>query len=217
MTEFSIFLVGGAVRDKLMGIEPKDRDYVVVGSTPEQMIAAGFKQVGADFPVFLHPETGEEYALARKEKSTGKGYNDFAVDFGPNVTLIADLQRRDLTINSIAMNIETGEYIDPFGGIDDLKYGILKQTFADSFVEDPVRVLRLARFSAKFPGFSIDPTTIKNATFADISNATPDRVGKELTKALAEIKPSKFFDVLRDIDQLEVWFPEVHALIGQRH
>lgn len=211
----SVFLVGGAVRDSLMGIEPKDRDFVVVGSSVEEMIAAGFKKVGADFPVFLHPETGEEYALARREVSTGSGYNDFSVEFGKDVTLEQDLCRRDLTINSIAQDIETGEYFDPFGGIEDIKNGKLRQTFRKSFEEDPVRVLRLARFAARWPGFVIDKETFNRASSASVEFATAERVGVETVKALSEVKPSRFFDVLRDIGQLKFWFPEVHALIGQ--
>lgn len=153
-----IYEVGGCVRDALMGVEPKDRDYVVVGSTPEEMISLGFQQVGAAFPVFLHPETKEEYALARTERKVGNGYNGFECVFSPDVTLEEDLGRRDLTINSIARDIETGEIIDPFGGCADIELKVLRHT-SDAFVDDPLRVLRLARFLARMPGFYIQPAT----------------------------------------------------------
>lgn len=143
----SIYLCGGAVRDMILGVPSKDRDYVVVGSTPEEMISLGYAQVGADFPVFLHPETGEEYALARREKKTGKGYTGFTSEFTPDVTLEQDLGRRDLTINSIAF--DGNDYFDPFGGIKDIRDKIFRHT-SNAFSEDPVRVLRLARLRARF-------------------------------------------------------------------
>lgn len=152
------FLVGGAVRDMLMGLEPKDKDYVVVGSSVEEMLAAGFEKVGADFPVFLHPETGDEYALARREKKTGTGYLGFTSEFGVDVTLEEDLSRRDLSINSMALD-DKGNLIDPFNGQEDLKNKVLRHT-SNAFEEDPVRVLRLARFRARFgPDWTIAPET----------------------------------------------------------
>ena len=145
------YLVGGAVRDELLGIEVKDKDYVVVGATPSQMLAQGFRQVGKDFPVFLHPKTHEEYALARAERKIGKGYNGFSFDFNPNISLEDDLKRRDLTINAIAKDAD-GNFIDPYNGISDLKNRYLRHV-SDSFVEDPLRVLRCARFAAKLHHF----------------------------------------------------------------
>lgn len=207
------YLVGGAVRDEILGIVPKDRDYVVVGSTEQEMIAAGFSKVGADFPVFLHPETGEEYALARRERSTGPGYNDFVVEFSPDVTIEEDLARRDLTMNAIAKDIETVEYIDPFNGIDAINHRFLRNVSPSSFVEDPVRILRLARFAAQFPSFRISPNTIQNATFGRLTDATPERVAAEMIKALQCLKPSRFFDVLRETNQLFHWFEEIDNLI----
>lgn len=211
------FLVGGAVRDKLMGIEPKDRDYVVVGSTPTEMLNAGFKQVGADFPVFLHPVTGEEYALARTERKVGSGYKGFETDFNPNVTLEEDLIRRDLTINSMAMDDE-GNLIDPFNGAQDLKDGILRAT-SEAFKEDPLRVLRIARFAARYD-FEIE----ESKTFwmcydivqtDEFKNLTPERVGVELVKVLETNHPERFFWKLWEFGALEVFFPELEALHGQ--
>lgn len=207
-----IFLVGGAVRDEIMGIVPKDRDYVVVGATPQEMIDAGFHQVGADFPVFLHPETNEEYALARSEKSTGKGYHDFEVTFDPSVTLTDDLYRRDLTINAVAKDIVTGEIIDPFNGIDDMCNRVLKNVNRNSFVDDPVRILRLARFAARFPSFTIPSLVFHDASLGDISNAKAERVATEMLKALKEIKPSVFFRTLLHIGQT-AWFKELFDLV----
>lgn len=210
------YLVGGAVRDRIMGIPVKDRDYVVVGSSPEEMIANGYKQVGADFPVFLSPE-GEEYALARMERKVGVGYHGFETDFSKSVTLEDDLFRRDLTMNAIAMNPDTEEYIDPFNGIRDIKNGVIRHV-SDFFADDPVRVLRVARFAARY-GFAIATETkvlcramVKNG---EINHLTAERVALEMTKALSEKKPSIFFEVLESFGALEVLFPELHALIGQ--
>jgi tRNA nucleotidyltransferase (CCA-adding enzyme) len=222
------FLVGGAVRDMLMGLEPKDRDYVVVGSSPEEMLAAGFSQVGADFPVYLHPETGDEYALARREKKTGTGYLGFTSEFGTDVTLVEDLGRRDLTINSISMErMEDTEFFvpgdegsyavfDPYGGKDDLTAKVLRHT-SNAFEEDPVRVLRLARFRARFgPDWTVAPETVtlvaSMAKRGTLNELTAERVWKELSRALMEPHPRLFFDTLLECDALHVLFPEVYRL-----
>ena len=194
------YLVGGAVRDELMGILPKDYDYVVVGSTPEEMLSKGFKQVGSDFPVFLHPVTGDEYALARTEKSTGDKYQDFDCYFGKDVTIEDDLYRRDLTINAIAKDLETGEYIDPFGGEEDIDNKVIRQV-SKHFVDDPVRVLRAFRFASTLRGsWYIHRTTAGNINCMDLigllDNLTPERVWKETEKALNGHSPGKFFQSL---------------------
>jgi tRNA nucleotidyltransferase (CCA-adding enzyme) len=220
----SVFLVGGAVRDMLMGLEPKDRDYVVVGSTPEEMKEAGFVQVGADFPVFLHPETGDEYALARRERKTGTGYLGFTSEFGTDVTLDEDLGRRDLTINSIAFvgsgrsydDREHGHYFDPFNGGEDLKNKVLRHT-SNAFEEDPVRVLRLARFRARLGvDWTVAPETValvaSMAKRGTLNELTAERVWKELSRALMEPHPRLFFDTLLECDALHVLFPEVYRL-----
>lgn len=210
------FLVGGAVRDMLSGVEPSDRDWVVVGATPAEMIELGYKQVGADFPVYLHPETGEEHALARTERKVGSGYRGFETSYTPDVSLEDDLVRRDFTINAMAMD-ETGQVIDPFGGRDDLKNGILRAT-SPAFEEDPLRVLRLARFVAR-KGFSVDAGTAEMsrriAARSEFAELTSERVGIELIKALGTDRPDLFFVALRDIGALHVHFPELAALIGQ--
>jgi tRNA nucleotidyltransferase (CCA-adding enzyme) len=215
------FLVGGAVRDMLMGLEPKDRDYVVVGSSPEEMLTAGFSQVGADFPVFLHPETGDEYALARREKKTGTGYLGFTSEFGTDVTLEDDLSRRDLTINSMAFEAEEdnpGHYLvhDYFGGKTDLQNKVLRHT-SNAFEEDPVRVLRLARFRARLGAeWTVAPETValvsQMAKRGVLSELTAERVWKELSRALEEEFPRLFFDTLLECDALHVLFPEVYRL-----
>lgn len=211
------YLVGGAVRDMLMGMEPKDRDFVVVGSTPEEMLSVGFEKVGADFPVFLEPVTGEEYALARREKKTGTGYLGFTSEFGTDVTLEEDLGRRDLTINSMAYEISGfGGYIDPFNGQEDLKNQILRHT-SNAFEEDPVRVLRVARFRARFGrGWKVAPETRdlihEMAKKGVLNELTAERVWKELSRALMEPYPRLFFDTLLECDALHVLFPEVYAL-----
>ena len=215
------FLVGGAVRDMLMGLEPKDRDYVVVGSSPEEMVASGFSQVGADFPVFLHPETGDEYALARREKKTGTGYLGFISEFGTDVTLEDDLSRRDLTINSMAFEAEEdnpGHYLvhDYFGGKTDLQNKVLRHT-SNAFEEDPVRVLRLARFRARLGAdWTVAPETValvsQMAKRGVLSELTAERVWKELSRALEEEFPRLFFDTLLECDALHVLFPEVYRL-----
>ena len=213
--------VGGAVRDMLMGLEPKDKDYVVVGSSPSDMLAAGFSQVGADFPVFLHPETGDEYALARREKKTGTGYLGFTSEFGVDVTLEEDLGRRDLTINSMAFEAEEdnpGSFLvhDYFGGKDDLYNKVLRHT-SNAFQEDPVRVLRLARFRARLGSdWTVAPETVSlvasMAKKGVLHELTAERVWKELSRALMEKNPRLFFDTLLECDALHVLFPEVYRL-----
>jgi tRNA nucleotidyltransferase (CCA-adding enzyme) len=195
------FLVGGAVRDMLLGLEPKDSDYVVVGGTIEQMIELKFRQVGADFPVFLHPESGEEYALARSEKKVAPGYHGFKVEFSPTVTLEEDLIRRDLTINAMAIDAD-GNVVDPYGGQNDLKDKILRHTSL-AFQEDPVRVLRLARFTARYTDFSVHPDTIdlmaSMVENGELDHLTPDRVWAEFEKGLMEKKPSRMFKIIEQI------------------
>lgn len=206
------YLVGGAVRNKLLGLPPKDNDYVVVGATPQQMIEAGYNQVGISFPVFI--KNGCEYALARTEVSTGKGYKDFKVQFDSEVTLEQDLSRRDFTMNAIAED-SNGNLIDPYGGAEDIKNRVIRAVDPNAFEIDPVRILRLARFAAQYPSFSINPTTLEWAKSGELKYATPERVAKEMEKALMGKMPSRFFNVLRDIKQLSVWFPEVFHLIGK--
>ncbi len=211
------YLVGGAVRDMLMGLGPKDRDYVVVGSSPEEMLTSGFSQVGADFPVFLHPETGDEYALARREKKTGTGYLGFTSEFGADVTLEEDLGRRDLTINSMAYDVSGyADYVDPFNGQDDLQNKILRHT-SNAFEEDPVRVLRLARFRARLGSeWTVAPETVSlvasMAKRGVLNELTAERVWKELSRALMEDHARLFFDTLLECDALHVLFPEVYRL-----
>lgn len=212
------FLVGGAVRDLLLGLEPKDLDYVVTGATPEDMINKGFTQVGADFPVFLHPETKDEYALARTERKSGHGYNGFTCEFGSDVTLEEDLGRRDLTINSMAMDQSEGnQIIDPYGGILDLKHKRLKHT-TEAFKDDPLRVLRICRFAARYPEFTIHHSTLElmkdMVSSGEIDHLTKERVWLELDKTFTESKPSRFFECLNQVGGLEVLFPEIHAFIG---
>lgn len=205
-----IYLVGGAVRDELMGLTPKDLDYVVVGSTPDEMLNLGYKQVGADFPVFLHPETGDEYALARTEYKDGEGYQGFACTFGEDVTLEDDLGRRDLTINAMARDLDTGEIIDPFSGQVDLNAKLLRPT-TSAFRDDPVRILRAARFLARYPDFtthiSLDLTKRHMVASGELGHLVPERVWQEMHKALTEVKPSRFFDFLMGTGI----FPEIEA------
>ena len=213
-----IYLVGGAVRDRLLGLEVKDRDYVVVGATPEEMVANGFRPVGADFPVFLHPETKEEYALARTERKTGRGYKGFTVYTAPDVTLEDDLQRRDLTINAMAEAAD-GTLIDLFGGAEDLRNGVLRHVSA-AFAEDPVRILRVARFAARFArwGFKVahDTNTLMRRMVEDgeVDALVAERVWAELERALGEDRPSVFFEVLRGCGALARLFPEIDRLFG---
>lgn len=213
-----IFLVGGAVRDKLLNLPIKDCDYMVVGATPEQLLAQGFQQVGKDFPVFLHPQTGDEYALARTERKKGKGYNGFSCYSGKDVTLEDDLIRRDLTINAIAEN-ELGERFDPYDGIKDIEQKVLRH-ISPAFSEDPLRVLRVARFAARFYhlGFRIAPETLTLMTnlseSGELDHLTPERVWAETEKALMTQTPHIYFQTLRDCGALAVLFPEVDRLFG---
>ena len=210
-----IYCVGGAVRDRLLGLPVQDHDWVVVGSTPEEMVAQGFKPVGNDFPVFLHPETHEEYALARTERKTAPGYLGFTIHASPDVTLEQDMSRRDFTINAIAEDAD-GNLIDPYNGIADLRAGVLRHVSA-AFSEDPVRILRAARFAARF-GFTIAPETL--ALMRDMVNngevdaLVAERIWQELTRGLMEKKPSRFFETLRSCGALARILPEVDALFG---
>lgn len=213
-----VYLVGGAVRDDLLGLPVKERDWVVVGETPQSMEAAGFRPVGRDFPVFLHPETGEEYALARTERKTGPGYRGFEVHFAPEVSLEEDLARRDLTINAMARD-GRGGLIDPHGGCADLERRLLRHV-SPAFVEDPVRILRLARFAARFApvGFSVEPDTMmlcrEMVETGEADHLVAERVWQETAKALAEDWPDVYLSVLRDCGALQRVFPELHALWG---
>jgi len=213
-----VYLVGGAVRDKRLGLPVMDRDYVVVGATPEEMVAQGYKPVGADFPVFLHPETKEEYALARTERKVGRGYKGFTVYAAPDVTLEDDLRRRDLTINAMAETLD-GRLIDPFGGAADLERRVLRHV-SPAFVEDPVRILRVARFAARFAryGFRVAEETVtlmrEMVASGEVDHLVPERVWAELERALGEAVPSRFFEVLRECGALARVLPEVDALFG---
>jgi tRNA nucleotidyltransferase (CCA-adding enzyme) len=210
-----IYRVGGSVRDELIGRPDADRDWVVVGATPEWLIASGFKPVGRDFPVFLHPETREEYALARTERKHGRGYRGFEFFASPDVTLEDDLKRRDLTVNAMA-RAEDGTLIDPFGGAADLRAGILRHV-SPAFAEDPLRVLRVARFAARF-GFKVAPETaalMRNiAAGGELALLSPERVWQELSRGLMEPAPSRLLKVLRDCGALAQLLPEVDAVFG---
>jgi tRNA nucleotidyltransferase (CCA-adding enzyme) len=207
-----IYEVGGAIRDELLGLPVKDRDYVVVGATPEDMIDLGYRPVGKDFPVFLHPETHEEYALARTERKTARGYHGFEFHAAPDVTLEDDLARRDLTINAIARD-EEGLLVDPFNGAEDLTAGILRHV-GPAFVEDPVRVLRLARFAARF-GFDIAPETLELARAmvrsGEVDALVPERTWQELSNGLMAERPSRLFEVLQEVGALAKVAPELAA------
>ncbi len=213
-----VYLVGGAVRDSLLGLPVKERDWVVVGSTREDMLRLGYREVGRDFPVFLHPQSHEEYALARLERKVAPGYRGFEVRFGPEVTLEEDLGRRDLTINAIAQAAD-GSLVDPYGGRGDLEARVLRHVSA-SFVEDPVRLLRVARFAARFAalGFHIAPETLalmrSMVDRHEIDALVAERVWQETERALREADPSEFFRVLRDCGALKTIFPEIDALFG---
>ncbi len=214
----NIYLVGGAVRDKLLGLPQRERDWVVVGSTPEALLAQGFKPVGKDFPVFLHPKTQEEYALARTERKTGKGYYGFACYASPDVTLEEDLSRRDLTINAMAAT-EEGEIIDPYKGQQDLKNKILRHV-SPAFSEDPVRILRVARFAARFQplGFTVAPETLvlmrTMVTSGEVNELVAERVWQEMHRALTEVDPTQFFLVLRECGALKHLWPSLDKLWG---
>ena len=215
-----IYMVGGAVRDKLLGRPVNDHDWVVVGATPEQMLALGYLPVGRDFPVFLHPDTREEYALARTERKSGRGYRGFVVQSSPGVTLEEDLARRDLTINAIAVGADpssaTGHF-DPYGGERDLQDRVLRHV-TDSFREDPVRILRVARFAARFTDFTVAPETMQlmreMVAHGEADHLVAERVWQELARGLMEERPSRMFDVLRECGALKVVLPEVDRLWG---
>ena len=220
------YLVGGAVRDALMGLPVRDRDWVVVGSSPQAMLDAGYKPVGRDFPVFLHPHTREEYALARTERKTGPGYRGFVVQADASVTLEQDLGRRDLTINAMAVaasdlrangGFGAAHVVDPFGGIADLREGTLRHC-TDAFREDPVRILRLARFAARFADFHIAPATAmlmrEMVSAGEAAALVPERVWTEISTGLIEAHPARMLEVLRDCGALRVLLPEVDALWG---
>jgi len=212
------YLVGGAVRDKLLGRPVVDHDHVVVGARPEDMLAQGYRPVGKDFPVFLHSQTNEEYALARTERKTGRGYHGFAIHADSDVTLEEDLARRDLTINAIAED-EQGQLVDPYGGARDIEQRVLRHV-SPAFVEDPVRLLRVARFAARFAplGFTVADETMallqQMVRDGEIDHLVPERVWAETRKALSEAQPSAFLRVLRESNALSVLFPEVDALYG---
>ncbi len=212
------YLVGGAIRDRLLGLEVRERDWVVVGAAAGQLKRQGYKEVGRSFPVFLHPETREEYALARRETKTAPGYRGFAVEFGPEVTLEEDLTRRDLTINAMAEDAE-GNLIDPHGGRRDLREKTLRH-ISPAFREDPVRILRVARFAARFHGlgFSIALETValmrEMVAAGEAAALVPERVWQETMRALGEDAPQRFFEVLRDCGALKVIFPEIDRLWG---
>ncbi|WP_180023290.1 multifunctional CCA addition/repair protein [Acinetobacter sp. YH1901134] len=213
-----VYLVGGAVRDHLLGHPYHEKDYVVVGATPEQLLAQGYQPVGKDFPVFLHPETKDEYALARTERKSGHGYHGFEFYTDVNVTLEQDLIRRDLTINAIAMD-DAGNVYDPYGGQRDLEQRVLRHV-SDAFVEDPLRVLRIARFAARYKalGFKVADETLELmqelAKSGELEALTPERVWKETSRALMEDHADEYFEVLRACGALKVLFPEIDALYG---
>ncbi|MEX2497366.1 MAG: multifunctional CCA addition/repair protein [Wenzhouxiangellaceae bacterium] len=211
-----VYRVGGAVRDELLGLEPTEHDFVVVGTTPEQMQERGFRPVGRDFPVFLHPDTQAEFALARTERKSGPGYRGFVFHTGPEVSLVDDLERRDLTVNAIAEDRD-GNLIDPFGGRADLDRQILRHV-SDAFVEDPVRLIRLARFATRFDEFSIAPDTLalcrQLVESGEVDHLVPERVWQEMSRALMHDRPSRFFLVLRETGALARVLPELDALWG---
>ncbi len=211
-----LYIVGGAVRDQLLGLPAADRDWVAVGATPEQMLALGYRPVGRDFPVFLHPDTQEEVALARTERKSGHGYHGFTFHAEPGVTLEQDLARRDLTINAIAQAPD-GTLVDPFDGHGDLQRKLLRHV-SDAFVEDPVRLLRLARLAARFPDFSVAPETqallARMVDNGEVDHLVPERVWQELSRGLMTDKPSRLFEVLRSCGALARLLPEVDRLWG---
>ncbi|KOE70033.1 multifunctional CCA addition/repair protein [Aggregatibacter actinomycetemcomitans] len=215
---FQIYLVGGAVRDQLLNLPVQDRDWVIVGATPEALLQQGYHQVGKDFPVFLHPQTKEEYALARTERKSGAGYTGFICDFSPDINLEQDLIRRDLTINAMAQDLQ-GNLFDPYGGAQDLANRVLRHV-SPAFVEDPLRVLRVARFAARYHylGFKIAEETLqlmKDLTAqGELQHLTAERVWAETEKALNEKNPEIYFEILRLVGALKVLFPELDALYG---
>jgi tRNA nucleotidyltransferase (CCA-adding enzyme) len=218
----NIYAVGGAIRDELLGVPVQDRDYVVVGATPEQMVSQGYRPVGKDFPVFLHPQTHEEYALARTERKTAAGYHGFQFFYAPDVTLEEDLARRDLTINAMAREVRpdgvlTGPVIDPFNGQADLQARVFRHV-SDAFLEDPVRILRVARFAARFTDFTVAPETMtlmrKMVEAGEVDALVAERVWQEVSRGLMEKRPSRMFEVLRECGALARILPEIDALYG---
>jgi len=213
-----VYLVGGAVRDRLLGLPVRERDWVVVGATPEELVRLGYEPVGREFPVFLHPTTHEEYALARQERKVGPGYRGFTTQFAPTVTLEEDLRRRDLTINAMAED-ENATLIDPYGGRADLDARLLRHV-SEAFVEDPVRILRVARFAARLAplGFRVADDTLllmrRLADSGELRTLVPERVWQETERALAEARPEVFFATLRACGALAVIYPEIDALFG---
>ena len=218
MRTMRVYLVGGAVRDRMLGLPVRERDWVVVGATPEELVRLGYEPVGREFPVFLHPTTHEEHALARQERKVGPGYRGFTTQFAPSVTLEEDLRRRDLTINAMAQD-ESGALIDPYGGEADLAARVLRHV-SEAFVEDPVRILRVARFAARFAplGFRIAEETLalmrRMTASGEVRTLVPERVWQETERALAEAHPQVFFETLRACGALAVIFPEIEALFG---
>jgi len=217
-----IYVVGGAIRDEMLGLPVRDRDYVVVGATPGQMAAQGYRPVGKDFPVFLHPQTQEEYALARTERKTAAGYHGFQFFYAPDVTLEEDLARRDLTINAMARevlpgDVMSGPVVDPFGGARDLEARVFRHV-SDAFLEDPVRILRIARFAARFADFTVAPETMalmrRMVEAGEADALVPERVWQEVARGLMEDKPSRMFEVLRECGALARVLPEVDSLFG---
>ena len=218
----NIYAVGGAIRDELLGVPVQDRDYVVVGATPEQMVAQGYRPVGKDFPVFLHPQTHEEYALARTERKTAAGYHGFQFFYAPDVTLEEDLARRDLTINAMAREVSPdgtliGPVVDPFNGRADLQAHVFRHV-SDAFLEDPVRILRVARFAARFTDFTVAPETLelmrKMVGAGEVDALVPERVWQEVSRGLMETRPSRMFAVLRECGALARILPEIDGLFG---
>lgn len=211
-----IYTVGGAVRDRLLGLPVQDRDHVVVGATPEEMTARGYRPVGKDFPVFLHPDTQEEFALARTERKTARGYKGFAVHASPEVTLEEDLRRRDLTINALAEDA-AGRIVDPYGGRADVEARVLRHV-SEAFAEDPVRILRVARFSARFPDFHIAPETMllmqRMVRDGEVDALVPERTWQELARGLMEQQPARLLVTLRECGALARLLPEVDRLFG---
>ena len=216
--KFHVYLVGGAVRDQLLNLPVKDRDWVIVGSTPQDLLNQGYQQVGKDFPVFLHPQNKEEYALARTERKAGKGYTGFICDFSADITLEQDLVRRDLTINAIAQDL-AGNLYDPYHGVEDLEKRVLRHV-SPAFSEDPLRVLRVARFAARYHylGFNIADETLQLMTAlsaqGELQHLTAERVWAETEKALNEKNPEIYFETLRQVGALKILFPELDALYG---
>jgi tRNA nucleotidyltransferase (CCA-adding enzyme) len=218
----NIYAVGGAIRDELLGVPVQDRDYVVVGATPEQMVAQGYRPVGKDFPVFLHPQTHEEYALARTERKTAAGYHGFQFFYAPDVTLEEDLARRDLTINAMAREVRpdgalTGPVVDPFNGQADLQARVFRHV-SDAFLEDPVRILRVARFAARFTDFTVAPETMdlmrEMVSAGEVDALVAERVWQEVSRGLMERRPSRMFAVLRECGALARILPEIDAMFG---